>query len=62
MWEWNEFRFGIDRRELLESALARPKQAAIYENADLIRQAATLCFGLIKTILGKVETNALQLI
>jgi death-on-curing protein len=48
MWEWNENRFGIDRRELLESALARPQHAAVYENADIIRQAATLCFGLIK--------------
>lgn len=48
MWEWKEIRFGIDRRELLESALSRPKYAAIYENADIIRQAATLCFGLIK--------------
>ena len=48
MWEWKEIRFGIDRRDLLESALARPKQAAVYENADIIRQAATLCFGLIK--------------
>lgn len=35
-------------RPLLESALARPRQAAAYENADLIRQAATLCYGLIK--------------
>ena len=48
MWEWEEVRFGIDRRELLESALARPKHTALYENADIIRQAATLCFGLIK--------------
>lgn len=48
MWEWKEIRFGIDRRELLESALARPKHVAVYENADVIRQAATLCFGLIK--------------
>jgi death on curing protein len=48
MWEWNETRFGVDRRELLESALSRPKNAAVYEDADIIRQAATLCFGLIK--------------
>ena len=33
---------------IVESALARPKHAAIYENADIIRQAATLVFGLIK--------------
>ena len=43
-----EERIGIYDRNLIESALARPKQAAVYENADVIRQAATLCFGLIK--------------
>ncbi|MCG3144291.1 MAG: hypothetical protein HONDAALG_01710 [Gammaproteobacteria bacterium] len=43
-----ETRFGIFERNLIESALARPQQAAIYENAGLARQAATLCFGLIK--------------
>ncbi len=48
MKDWGESRFGVDHRSLVESALARPKHAAIYENADLIRQAATLCFGLIK--------------
>jgi death on curing protein len=45
---YNESRVGIFDRTLIESALARPKQAARYENADVIRQAATLCFGLIK--------------
>ena len=35
MWEWKEIRFGVDRRELLESALARPKHTALYENAVL---------------------------
>jgi len=45
---WNETRYGVDHRSLVESALARPKHAAIYENADIVRQAATLCFGLIK--------------
>lgn len=48
MREWREVRFGIDRKDLLESALNRPKQAANFEDADLIRQAATLCFGLVK--------------
>jgi death on curing protein len=43
-----EIRYGVDRRDLIESALARPRQAAVYENANLIRQAATLYFGLIK--------------
>ena len=44
----NEPRYGVFQRSLIESALARPRQAAAYENADIIRQAATLCFGLIK--------------
>ena len=48
MKTWGETRFGVESRDLIESALARPKHAAIYENADLIRQASTLCFGLIK--------------
>jgi death-on-curing protein len=43
-----ETRFGIDQRSLIESALARPQHAARYENADIIRQAATLLYGLIK--------------
>lgn len=48
MREWREIRFGVDRRELLESALFRPRHAADLENADLIQQSATLCYGLIK--------------
>ncbi len=43
-----ETRFGVFDRNLIESALARPKHAAIYENADIVRQAATLLYGLIK--------------
>ena len=43
-----EIRIGVFDKNLIESALVRPQQAAAYENADLIRQAATLCFGLIK--------------
>ena len=43
-----ESRFGVAEAELIHSALARSRQAAHYEKADLIRQAATLCFGLIK--------------
>jgi death on curing protein len=45
---YGETRIGIFEPTLIESALARPKQAAHYENADIIRQAATLLFGLIK--------------
>lgn len=48
MWAWQETHFGVDRRELVESALARPKQAAFYANAGIVAQAASLCFGLIK--------------
>lgn len=45
---WGETRFGVESRDLIESALARPRHSAVYENADTIRQAATLCFGLVK--------------
>jgi death-on-curing protein len=44
----DEVRYGVDFRDLVESALARPQNAAIYANADFIGQAATLLFGLIK--------------
>ncbi len=43
-----ETRFGVFDPALLKSTLARPRQAAVYEEASLIRQAATLCFGLVK--------------
>ena len=43
-----EIRFGVFDKALIESALARSQHAAVYENADLIRQAATLLLGLIK--------------
>ncbi len=48
MLSCGEIRFGVDSPDLIKSALARPQHAVIYENADIIRQAATLCFGLIK--------------
>lgn len=48
MRDWGEARYGVLERSLVESALARPRQAAAYGGADLVRQAATLCFGLIK--------------
>lgn len=43
-----ESRFGVFEQSLVKSALARPQQAAAYEDASLPAQAATLCFGLIK--------------
>lgn len=48
MLHYGETRIGIFDKTLIESALARPQNAAIYENADIIRQAATLLYGLIK--------------
>ena len=48
MRRYGETRIGIFERNLIESALARLKHEAIYENADIIHQAAMLCFGLIK--------------
>ncbi|MFN0124219.1 MAG: type II toxin-antitoxin system death-on-curing family toxin [Blastocatellia bacterium] len=45
---YGESRYGIFSRELIESALARPRQAAVYENAGIVRQAAHLCYGMIK--------------
>lgn len=44
----DEVRYGVDFRDLLDSALARPKNEAEYNGGDVIRQAASLCFGLIK--------------
>jgi len=38
----------LDRKDLLVSALNRPKQASNFENANIFWQAATLCFGLVK--------------
>ena len=48
MRKLGETRCGVDHRNLVESALARPQHAEIYEDADIIRQSATLLFGLIK--------------
>ena len=45
---WGESRCGIDQKDLLESALARPKHSAAYEDSDIFGQAATLIYGLIK--------------
>lgn len=43
-----EDRFGVFDKRLVESAINRPRHAAAFENADVVRQAATLLFGLIK--------------
>lgn len=44
---WHEEYYGPHRPELLESALARPKQAAAYADADGILQSAYLFLGLL---------------
>jgi death-on-curing protein len=44
---WQESYYGPLHPELLQSALARPRQAAHYEAADGIRQAAYLFHGLL---------------
>jgi len=43
-----ETRFGVFDRGLVESAINRPRHAVAFEDADLVRQAATLLYGLIK--------------
>lgn len=48
MLHYGETRIGVFDKTLIKSALARPHHAAVYENADIIRQAATLLLGLIK--------------
>jgi death on curing protein len=48
MFTVGETRIGVFDRTLIESALARPQQSAAYENADIVRQAATLYLGFIK--------------
>jgi death-on-curing protein len=44
---WQETHYGPTHPELLKSALARPMQAAYYEGADGVRQAAYLFHGLL---------------
>lgn len=38
----------VHRRDLLESALARPRNVAGYEGADVATQAASLLWGLVR--------------
>lgn len=62
MTRLGETRCGAFDRTLIESALARPQQAAAYENADLIRQSATPYFGLVKNhpwVGGNKRTSSL---
>jgi len=44
---WGEEYYGAHRPELLESALARPQQAAAYVEADSLLQSAYLFHGLL---------------
>ena len=43
-----ESRAGVESRDQIQSALDRPRNSAVYENGDIIRQAASLCFGFVK--------------
>jgi death on curing protein len=54
MRSFGETRCGLSSLEMLESALARPQHSAIYEDADIIRQTATLYFGLVKNRIWRV--------
>ena len=56
-----ETRFGVFDSDLIESALARPKHAAVYENADLSGRPRHCFSDLLKVTHGKAETNARQL-
>ena len=44
---WHECYFGVSNPGILQSALARPRQARHYEQADGLRQAAYLFQGLL---------------
>jgi len=46
MEEYPEESSGVRDRGLLESALLRPAHAAVYREADVLEQAATLLWGL----------------
>jgi death-on-curing protein len=48
MQQMGEGYYGVMSPALLASALERPRMAAQYEEADLIRQAAHLVWGLLK--------------
>ncbi len=48
MQKFGENRIGVFDESLIKSALARPQFVALYELADLIKQASNLWFGLIK--------------
>ncbi len=53
MEKFGETRCGLNDINMLESALARPQNSAVYEDADIIRQTATLYFGLVKNHIWK---------
>ena len=48
MQSMNEKYYGVISEELLASALERPVMAVQYEEADLLRQAAHLLWGIIR--------------
>lgn len=56
-----ETRFGVFDRNLIESALSRPQNAALYENADVSAKRQLWFSVLSKITRGKAETSAPQL-
>lgn len=50
MRQMGEEFYGVSSLGLLSSALERPRMAAQYEGADVIRQAAHLVWGLLKNL------------
>ncbi len=54
--------YGLISEELLASALERPVMAFQYENADLLRQAAHLLWGIIKNHPFRCLDNGVHLI
>ncbi|HEX4949735.1 MAG TPA: hypothetical protein VFZ34_23930 [Blastocatellia bacterium] len=53
-----EVRYGVFDRSLIESALARPQQAASYNQADLSSKLQLCVTVSSKTIRGLAATNA----
>ena len=58
MKSFGETRCGLNSRAMLESALARPVNEAIYNDADIIRQTARFISDLSKTAFGAAAISA----
>jgi hypothetical protein len=56
----DQAKHGILNLGQLESALARPRNAAMYEDADIVRQGASLFWGIARITLSATATSARQ--